>query len=303
MGRPKKTGILSEFERVSEPDFGMLSELTSRGKGKRTVTEYAEQCGVNASTMSRIINGKVSTPISDELIVAIAANADPDSGVSFEALLKAHGLKLPDGASFTVAHDLQHMLMHKIADLSINTNSMGLTTFAGSGESRMEQNAREIIQNDLLTKGFKVAVEREVDLLEGIMFPYIADFVIETDALNADGLTRWAFDVVRNPTRNIIGHLDRLFGSAYLDSPTAKGCKITVVTFDKPNFFRMMDELKGRTISDCISVMMLNARSRAVEYEFIAERAGHPTQMKLYPDCTDIDPQEIYGVPDEGDGD
>ena len=302
MGRPKKTSILSEFERVSDPDFKVLSELTNKAKGNRTVTEYAEQCGVNASTMSRIINGKVSTPISDELIVAIAANADPDSGVSFEALLKAHGLKLSEGVPFSVAHDLQHMLMQKMADLSINTNSMGLTTFAGSGESKMEQNAREIIQNDLLTKGFKVAVEREVDLLEGVMFPYIADFVIETDALDADGLTRWAFDVIGNPSRNVIGHLDRIFGSAYLDSPSTKGCKITVVTFDKPNFYRMMDELKGRTIPDCISVMMLDARSRAVQYEYIAEWSGHGEPMRLYSDGSEIDLQEIYGVPDEGDG-
>ena len=302
MGRPKKTSILSEFERVSDPNFTMLSELTNKAKGNRTVTEYALQCGVNASTMSRIINGKVSTPISDELIVAIAANADPDSGVSFEALLKAHGLKLSDGASITDSHDLQHMLMRKMAELDINTNSMGQTTFAGRGESRMEQNAREIIQNDLLMKGFKVAVERGVDLLKGVMFPYIADFVIETDALEGDGLTRWAFDVVANPSRNIIGHLDRIFGSAYLDSPSAKELKLTVVTFDKPSFYRLADEMKGRTVPDCISVMMLDVRSRTVQYEFITDRTGHPNQIKLYPDGSDIDPQEIYGVPDEGDG-
>jgi len=299
MGRPKKTSILSEFERTGEPNIQELAALTDKARGGRTVTEFAAQCGVNASTMSRIINGKISSPISDELLVAIAANADPGSEVTFEALLNAHGVKLPEGGRLTVMHDLQHLLLHKIADLGATTDAQGKTSFAGRGESRMEQNAREIIQNDLLTKGFKVAVEREVDLLEGIMFPYIADFVIETDALDADGLTRWAFDVVGNPTRNIVGHLDRLFGSAYLDSPTAKGLKLTIVTFDKPSFYRVMDELKGRTIQDCVSVMMLNARERSVQYEFITERTGHPTQIRLYPDGSDIDPQEIYGVPDE----
>ena len=297
MGRPKKTGILSEFERVSDPDIKQLAELANRAKGSRTVTEFATQCGVNASTMSRIINGKLSSPISDELLVSIAANAE--SGVTFEELLNAHGVKLPETASFTVAHDLQHLLLQKMADLGTSTDAEGKTTFAGRGESRMEQNAREIIQNDLLAKGFKVSIEREVDLLSGVMFPYIADFVIETDALEGDGLSKWAFDIVGNPTRNIIGHLDRIFSSAYLDSPTAKGIKLTVVTFDKPNFYRLKDELMGRTIPDCVSVMMLNARERSVQYEFIADRLNHPDQMRLYPDGSEIDPQEIYEVPDE----
>lgn len=301
MGRPKKTSILSEFERTGEPNIRELAELTDRAKGTRTVTEFAAQCGVNVSTMSRIINGKISSPISDELLVAIAANADPDSGVSFEALLNAHGLKLSDEQSNSLMHDLQHLLLHKIAELGISTDAEGKTTFAGRGESKMEQNAREIIQNDLLTKGFKVAVGREVDLLEGVMFPYIADFVIETDALEGDGLVKWAFDVVGNPTRNIVGHLDRIFSSAYLDSPSDKGLKITIATFDKPSFYRLMDELKGRTLRDCVSVMLLNARERCVQHEFIAEWLEHSSPMKFYSDGTDIDPQEIYGIPDDAD--
>lgn len=299
MGRPKKTNILAEFERISDPNFTRLAELTNKAKGSRTVTEFAAQCGVNASTMSRIINGKLSSPISDELLVSIAANADPKAGVKFEDLLRAHGLKLPEVSSFTAAHDLQHLLLHKMADLGISTDAEGNTTFAGRGESRMEQNAREIIQNDLLTKGFKVSIEREVDLLGGVMFPYIADFVIETDAFEGEGLTKWAFDIVGNPTRNIIAHLDRIFSSAYLDSPTAKGIKLTVVTFDKPSFYKLKEELMGRTIPDCVSVMMLNTRERSVKYEFIADRVGHPDQMRLYPDDSEIDPQEIYGVPDD----
>ena len=299
MGRPKKTSILSEFERTGEPNIQELAALTDKARGGRTVTEFAAQCGVNASTMSRIINGKISSPISDELLVAIAANADPGSEVTFEALLNAHGVKLPEGGRLTVMHDLQHLLLHKIADLGATTDAQGKTSFAGRGESRMEQNAREIIQNDLLTKGFKVSVEREVDLLDGVMFPYTADFVIETDALERDGLVRWAFDVVGNPTRHIVSHLDRIFSSAYLDSPSEKGLKVTIVTFDKPSFYTLMEELKGKTVPDCVSVMMLNAKNRCVQYEFISEWAGHPNLMKLYPDGSEIDPQDIYGVPDE----
>ena len=297
MGRPKKTSILSEFERTRDPDVKLLGDLTSRSRGRRTVTEFAGQCGVNASTMSRIINGKISSPISDELLVAIAANADPDSGVTFKDLLSAHGIAMKDAGESDV--DYESLLRQKMAELSINTGAMGLTTFSGRGASQLEQNAREIIQNDLLNKGFNVSVERGVDLLEGVMFPYIADFVIVTEAVEGDGLQKWAFDVISNPSRNIIAHLDRIFASAYLDSPSAKGIKMSIVTFDRPTFYKLMDELQGRRIPDCISAMLLDARDRSVQYEYIADRVGHPEQVRLYPDGGEIDPQEIYGVPDD----
>ena len=57
MARTKKTDILSEYERVRQPDADKLAELVERAKGKRTTTEFAEACGVNASTISRILNG------------------------------------------------------------------------------------------------------------------------------------------------------------------------------------------------------------------------------------------------------
>ena len=298
MGKPKKTDILSEFERVSKPDIPLFAELTNQAKGDRSVTEFAECCGVNASTMSRIINGRFSSPVSDELVVAIAANADPRSRVSFEALLEAHGLKMPKKTRELV-DDLQEMLNEKVANLGVTIDTDGRKSFLGKGESMLEQNAREIIQNDLLEKGFKVSVEQEVDVLDGPVFSYTADFAIDTDALNADGLEKWIFEVKLGSRIEVIRTLDRFFGCFYFDSPAAKKMKFTLAVFDKPSFYRVKDALEDREIPDCFSIMLLDARNRSVQYEYIVDRLGHPNQVKLYPDGAAIDEQEIYGVPDD----
>lgn len=93
MPRKKKETVFHGYIRVREPEKEVLGQLVARAIGeKRSLTEFSERCGVSPSTISRIVNGKVSSPVSDSTILAIAENADPDSGVSLEDLLAVHGL-------------------------------------------------------------------------------------------------------------------------------------------------------------------------------------------------------------------
>lgn len=93
MPRKKKETVFPGYIRMREPEKEALGQLVERAIGeKRSLTEFAELCGVSPSTISRIVNGKFTTPISDCTILAIAENADPDSGVSLEDLLAVHGL-------------------------------------------------------------------------------------------------------------------------------------------------------------------------------------------------------------------
>ena len=56
--------------------------------------QFANECNVNPSTLSRIVNKKTQGANSDDLIATIAEHADPDSGVTFEMLMRAHGMAL-----------------------------------------------------------------------------------------------------------------------------------------------------------------------------------------------------------------
>lgn len=84
-----------KYYRVSPPDKEQLAELIIRAKGaKRSMRQFAADCNVNPSTLSRIINKKTLGANSNELIATIADKADPDSGVSFDMLMNAHGMRL-----------------------------------------------------------------------------------------------------------------------------------------------------------------------------------------------------------------
>lgn len=67
---------------VKKPNKDALADLVRRAKGEeRSLTSFAFDCGVSPSTLSRIINRKGNKANSDDLIAAIAENADPQSGV------------------------------------------------------------------------------------------------------------------------------------------------------------------------------------------------------------------------------
>ena len=58
---------------MKECDDQKLSELVVKAKGiNRFLNQFAKDCGVNPSTMSRLINMKNNTTCSEDLIVANA---------------------------------------------------------------------------------------------------------------------------------------------------------------------------------------------------------------------------------------
>ncbi len=82
-----------EYVEALVPDKMKLAMYVNRAKGpERTMAQFAEVCGVSASTLSRIVNHKITKPISTELIQAIIQNAaDPDK-MDFEFFMHANGM-------------------------------------------------------------------------------------------------------------------------------------------------------------------------------------------------------------------
>ena len=79
------------------PDVTELSNLIKKAKGpSRTMAEFAEACGISASTFSRIANGKIIQPLSIEVLSQIWLNADSESGVYIYSLTAANGMTSKD---------------------------------------------------------------------------------------------------------------------------------------------------------------------------------------------------------------
>lgn len=93
------------FKKTHEVDKEKFAELLLVAKGARTMKTFALECGVNPSTFTRITKKTNKGASSQELIEAIAAHADSNSGATLEALANANGYTI-EKDSGTNAHKL-----------------------------------------------------------------------------------------------------------------------------------------------------------------------------------------------------
>lgn len=95
MYRDASNPVLCEENYIQSrvPDIVALGNLLKKGKGNnRTMAEYAKECGASPSTFSRIATGKISQPLSFEVLVNIWKFADPEAKLVFMDLTSANGL-------------------------------------------------------------------------------------------------------------------------------------------------------------------------------------------------------------------
>ena len=159
------------YKRSCPPNKERLAGLVEKAIGPhRNQTEFAKQIGVNPSTISRIINMKNPGASSDELILAIAAHADPESGVTEEMLMQANGM-IPE-------EDKYNNLFHNRREFMYNYS-----------ERVMKQ-----ISMEILDRGYSVnrMVRQERYTIACGVPSLTADFVIETNAIEGTN-NLWAF--------------------------------------------------------------------------------------------------------------
>ena len=245
MARGKVEFKFESSERITPPNHEMLAKLTKRAMGDRTTTAFAKICNTSLPTMSRFVNGQSKSAMSDALILAIAENADSDSGVTLELLQEANGIlvKSPEDKR------------------TVDAPSYGMV---------FEKTAREIVLNELALEGFVVKISNQPDRMSSI---YVPDFEIETDALAEFGIKSWQFEVLftnNGPLniKRIDDKLSRIFAGAYLNPSKYEATKITLITDSIETFNYVVDRYKDYTIPHAVSVVLIEVAVRKAIDEF-----------------------------------
>ena len=85
-----------EYVPAYRPNITKLAEFVMQAKGEsRNMAEFAKVCNmVSTSTFSRIVNRKITKPLSIELIDRIIENAEDPESLNREAFMRANGLVL-----------------------------------------------------------------------------------------------------------------------------------------------------------------------------------------------------------------
>lgn len=281
MGRKKITNLFPDYIRTGKADLEALSQLVLSAKGSRSMNDFANDCEVNTSTISRIINMKNTTACSDEVLVAVSKAADPASGVTLEQLLAANGMVklVPAGTEGAVVSPTQIVfgLTDAVEEKQIESVSNELLQGARQyfSESRLEESCRESLQNSFLLGGYSVELlpYNKMDWPRNRQFR--GDFAIRTNALQEEGIGIWLFDCKSYTTgigRGTIGQMNRLFGMAYMDSPREHGIKVSIVVDHSIMIEQARDYYAGYKIKDYFSFILIDPADRRVIDEFCIPR-------------------------------
>lgn len=258
----EKNNLFPGYYRIHEPDLELLSRLTILAKGeKRSINSFAKDCGVSPSTISRLINQKNNTPNTDLLIKAIAENADPQSGVTLDILLDAHGLGKVKFDTYENATSKQKIFA-KSAELD-KSGYKQTGTLVGDI-------ARDLVINALQSNSWIVKTSSDRDLIyKSTELRFMADFVLETDALKAFGISKWAFDVYAGQHRPIMQKLSWIFGCCYVNPLIDQGIKMSLILTNREEFESAIRRLSTIQIHDMISIILINMEQMTIEQEYV----------------------------------
>ncbi len=92
--------ILIEYVERFVPDLPTLAKYIKCAKGPdRTMEEFAKECNVSGSTLSRIANGKITRRISKELADNIMRHSVKQNMFDYKMLMRANGMVPADAPS------------------------------------------------------------------------------------------------------------------------------------------------------------------------------------------------------------
>lgn len=249
---------LANYIRNRPPDKQKMAELVVRAKGaSRSMRQFALDCGVNPSTLSRIVNLKNSGACTDELIQKVAQNADPESGITFEMLMDANG-KVPQ------------RMTGKYTSQEFATKEKAIT---------------DVLFKELLRRGYTISMLKEQIKHNALNYRYRTDWAVRTNAISdGEKMELWEFEIwhtlidVENSVAHTVMKLRQKFlmvlGLYY--AGTMHPQKMSFVLTDREIYDRIIETLENIQFKDVFSIILVNLEESRVEEEYVFPLIDRP---------------------------
>ena len=128
---------IKEYIQFTEPDKKALADALAECKGSdRTMAQFAEACSISPSTLSRILNGNITKPLSEDTLKIIFQNKAEGCKVEMDELYRANGM-LPKEERNRIAHGMES---RRIAEA-------------------LQDIAQQTIINELFSRGYAVKAD------------------------------------------------------------------------------------------------------------------------------------------------
>lgn len=254
---------MEETNRKESPE-GMNQDafaiLVKAAIGNRTQQQFAEACGVNPSTITRILQKSNRGASRPGLLQAIADNAAPESGVTLEALRQANGL------------------LHR---------AMSYQELMASGYIKKVQ---ATILNELLARGAEVRLGQSSYYINKAI-TFCPDIFVITDAAGEKGGI-WLFELLfpcttSNPIHEFDNHAKiasegaRFYRSKTIDTignfllasmnppEQTHPMRFSIVTAEPVVYSKAVEEFGETCVSTDISIILVNLTTGKVVSEWV----------------------------------
>lgn len=301
--------IREEYEVAFEPDKLRLQELIKKAKGaNRTMAQYAEACGVSASTLSRIANGKINSAISEDLLRALFEHQDPEAEISIEAWMRANGMRRKTDR---MRADARYERMNERRDREVRMNHVIINSLMDRGI--MLQRMPRGFDRDNRQLGFPMQRSGDLSLYmpEGDYYWNLFIYAMRIDE-DSPRMQSKAGEI-RFLLRHIIETASTIFlRDAWLPETMEKE-KTTFVFPDEDIFAAFLDSLKYAKVHGQFSVILMDREGERILKEVDlggVEVKDSLFQREVVVEDTDDWRRDEYGqmtlfdvIDDDGEGD
>lgn len=276
-----------DLVQLTEMNPKALAALLVEAKGpSRSMAEYAKACGVNASTLSRILNGKITRPVSVDMLKKLFENRDPSATFTLEQFASANGMVTSE------ARD----------------NAIEQTRKSSERIYNHYRHISKIITNDLFDRGITMRripspTDEEDEDIGSLLFSkrVHADIALEADY--DDHTVRWMFQIVpfifKKPisdedailyVHQIISNFSKLFLRDVWEPNENAGEQYTIVVANGKIYNFLIKGLSNIHFHHTFTAVLVDAREDKVIEETqlgVAEASNFVSLFELSPASSD----------------
>lgn len=235
------------------PDRKKLAELVLRAKGSdRTMAQFAGDTGISAPTLSRIANGKINNPLSQEFLKKIYEHRCDEADFSMDVLLLANGMVDPNA----VKRGKDYIERYT------SRQERGIA---------LERHAKNAIMNAVIDRGYIVQnIPADFDNRRnqspfGIRLPYDFNLFVPSEEQQL-----WYFEVINGGMKhfsigsNTFAHAMRLFLVDAWCPEFMQNQKTSYVFENRILYEQFIKRFRGAPIKTAVSAILINASTEEV---------------------------------------
>ena len=254
MPRTRSKKLFPTFSRVGKPDFERLSRLTRLAMGNRSALSFSKDCHLSQPTILRILNLQLKTPLSDEILDAIAKNACENSEVTLSDFLEANGMvEMPPN---------EHYDEFVLKDMEVNARPEYAMKFERAGIKLIESRVKKFDEKYEVVNGNTF----------GETLQYGFDVEYKTEVLSTYDITNWCFEFIYYTNNDdkvaFYNKLAKVFALAFLFPQSMKKKAIFIVTNAIELYEDIFRDFSSAEITLPISIIFADVISGKIYKEY-----------------------------------